>query len=260
MDAHDPLLPRNEEADDMSKAAGTADNTEKSVDPNIRLSTGPGVLPAGSAQAQSQSNELPADDARDQISGAAHTIADEAGRKLSQASHELRGYAERVARQQKQRAASELGRISSTVRGAAEQLEQNQDNTLSKYAGAVAETLEDCAGYLDRRDMKGMLHDAQRAARRRPELVIGGMFVAGVALARLLKATPPEEIGPGASGTKPQPAQGEDYVPSAYRTPGPTGLSGSSLAHRVEAAGGTDRPFFNSEGARNRRFDNEEDL
>ena len=53
----------------------------------------------------------------------------------------------------------------------------------------VAEKLEQAADNVQSRDPGMILHDVERAARRRPEIFFGGMFLAGLVLSRFLKAS-----------------------------------------------------------------------
>jgi hypothetical protein len=49
------------------------------------------------------------------------------------------------------------------------------------------------AGYLDSREVGEILRDARDVARRRPELLVGTLFFAGLLLGRFLRSSAPEE-------------------------------------------------------------------
>jgi hypothetical protein len=111
--------------------------------------------------------------------------------RAAEAAAKARDYAANMIDQQKQRAADQIGGFGAALRGMAGRLQDDRDATLAGYAEAAAEKLDRAAEYVRSRDANTMLADAQAFARKRPELVIGGMFIAGVALERLLKAGAP---------------------------------------------------------------------
>jgi hypothetical protein len=90
---------------------------------------------------------------------------------------------------QKQRVASELRAYSSAARRAASRLEEESDLHLSRYVSGAAERLDALSRQVEQRDFGEMWDDLESMARRRPEIYFGGMFVAGLAVARFLKAS-----------------------------------------------------------------------
>jgi hypothetical protein len=100
-----------------------------------------------------------------------------------------------------------LGDVGGAFRQAAQKLREEEEPRLAGYTEAIAEQLEDASEYLQRRGPRDLLDDTRRLARRRPELVLGGMFLGGLALARFLKASPPGEAGEP-SGATDEPAAG----------------------------------------------------
>src|SRR5688572_26957416 len=91
--------------------------------------------------------------------------------------------------EQKSRAAASLGGIGNALRCAAERLHEEQDKNLAGYADSLADGLESTASYLRDSDLRRLMNDAGDFARRRPEWVLGGAFIAGLALVRFLKAS-----------------------------------------------------------------------
>jgi hypothetical protein len=197
-----------------------------------------------------------------------------ASERAAQAAQKAREFAASIVQQQKQRAASGLGQFSSAIRDTATRLQDEKDATLAGYAEVVAERLERAADYVGTSDPSTMLSDAQRFAKRRPEIVIGGMFVAGVALARFLKAGVSANTSPAAEDTyvphskrdvdaapdKPKEAPGQfsqSHETAGFRSPRGLGSAAPGLFNRpVEAAGGEfntdsfdnhDRPDTNTE-------------
>jgi hypothetical protein len=119
--------------------------------------------------------------------------AREASRRAAQAANSA---ADRMRRQgatalmdQKDHAADELSHFSAAIRRAAETLHEEHDDRLASYADIAAERIEDASHYLRDADLGRLIDDVEHFARRRPELVFGGLFLAGLALSRFLKAS-----------------------------------------------------------------------
>lgn len=90
---------------------------------------------------------------------------------------------------QKDQAAEELTHFESAIRRASEKLREEHDDHVACYADAAAEQVGALAGYLRNHDVGGLMRDVENMARRKPEMFLGGMFVAGLAAARFLKAS-----------------------------------------------------------------------
>ncbi len=125
---------------------------------------------------------------------------DAAGRVVEQAKGQAKQLTQQLTQQvseqgtnlfneQKVRAADSLGGISAALRCAATTLQEEQDKNLSSYADSLAEGVESCATYLRDAEPRRLMSDASAFARRRPEWVLGGAFMAGLALVRFLKAS-----------------------------------------------------------------------
>jgi hypothetical protein len=85
--------------------------------------------------------------------------------------------------------ASRLTGGGEAVRRAADKLRDENDPNIARYADMIADNLNRVGQYVRERDLASMYHDVERAARRRPEIFFGGLFVAGLAVARFLKAS-----------------------------------------------------------------------
>jgi hypothetical protein len=90
---------------------------------------------------------------------------------------------------QKDRAAEEVSHFEAAIRRAGETLRDEQDENLAHYADRAAGELSRLKDYLHRQDLSDLLRDVENTARRRPEMILGGLFVAGLATARFLKAS-----------------------------------------------------------------------
>lgn len=162
-----------------------------------------GVTAPGQERAAGQSQG----GAQQKAKGVAQSAANEAG-KLKDAAQEkgnvaieqVKAGAESAAQQakevgtsyvakQKETLANKVGEYAEAAHAAAERLQAEDGNMLAEPAGRAAEQLDRFAGYLREADPTDFLDDLEGLARRRPEVVFGGLFVAGLVAARFLKAS-----------------------------------------------------------------------
>jgi len=129
-------------------------------------------------------------------SGTSATIKDKAretkDRVMSKGSEAINRAKERgrsVADEQKNHLGERIHGYSSAVRRSAQQLREDQDPNIAHYAEAIADKIDQAADYVQSRDPGMILRDVENVARRRPEMFFGGMFLAGLVLARFLKAS-----------------------------------------------------------------------
>jgi len=91
--------------------------------------------------------------------------------------------------EQKNRFAGRLSGLAGALREAGEKLDQQDENSLGHFALSAAGKIDQLSSYLRDRQLSGFVRDAETYARRRPEVFLGGSFVAGLLLARFLKAS-----------------------------------------------------------------------
>jgi hypothetical protein len=90
---------------------------------------------------------------------------------------------------QKARAANELTNLSAAVRSAADKLRDEQGDGAARYAEMAADRLEGAARFIGDQDVGSLVRQVEQAARRRPELFLGGMFLLGLGVSRFLKSS-----------------------------------------------------------------------
>ena len=90
--------------------------------------------------------------------------------------------------ERKDQAASSLDSLVNVLRDGAGRLHGEQ-SFLGDYAETAAERVDRLARYLREGDPEKFVRDVEGYARRRPEVFMGGMFVAGLVLARFLKSS-----------------------------------------------------------------------
>jgi hypothetical protein len=100
---------------------------------------------------------------------------------------------------QKNRAAEGLGGIADVARHTSEDL-RGQNEMLASWVNAASDQLRTLADRLRERPAAEFAEDLTRFARERPALFIGGAFLLGLGVARLLKASPDHAYGSRAGG------------------------------------------------------------
>lgn len=141
------------------------------------------TLEAGKDQAK----EL-AQGAKEQVKSLASDAKDGAKDVAKQARDHVQG----LLGQQKDQAADRLGALASALRDAGQKLNQDQGaGDVGRYADRAAGQVERLAKYLRRSDLNSLVRDTESFARRRPEVFLGGTLIAGLMLARFLKASAP---------------------------------------------------------------------
>jgi len=78
--------------------------------------------------------------------------------------------------------------------------EGEQGGDFGRYADRAAGQVERLSTYLRDNDLRGFVRDTENFARRRPEVFLGGALLAGLALARFLKASSPNRSYDGYEG------------------------------------------------------------
>jgi hypothetical protein len=129
------------------------------------------------------------------------SLKEEAGHRAGALVERARGGGQRFLKGRKLGAASELSHVTAAMRRAADEL-YDHGSGLAEYVDTSAEYVGLAAQYLQTRELDELVEDAQALARRQPMLFLGGMFVAGLAAARLVKATAPPP--PASSSPRPR--------------------------------------------------------
>src|SRR5690606_28949234 len=126
-------------------------------------------------------------------------------------------------------------------------LREEDDQNLADYADRAAEKLSRVENYLKRQDLGQLLDDVEATARRRPELVFGGLLIAGLATARFLKASSRSRsssrsrtriVGPGENFPASSPGDGQQRLEYASARQ-PSRSSAPEFQTRQAGASGT---------------------
>ncbi len=152
-----------------------------------------------------------------------HTSESEVRERLKESAGAVGGrlkeQAERLAAKRGTQAGVLMSDIGSAVREAARCLEERDDPTVASWTNGLADRVESFAEDLQDGDPQRLTRSIAEFARRRPEISIASMFVAGLGIARFLKSS----------------AQHIDrHQSSEDESPGDEGSNGQSPTRRFE--------------------------
>lgn len=126
---------------------------------------------------------------------AASEGAEQARAQIGAATRWLREETSTFVESQRKRFAEKLAHFAQAMDKAAEKLNEDGDANLASLTRSVGQQADAAAGYLRERESKTIVRDAENYTRRRSELVLGGMFVAGLVLSRFLKSSAHDDGG-----------------------------------------------------------------
>jgi hypothetical protein len=166
-------------------------------------SSGLGANAAGQGnfqQAKDQAKDL-AQDTKDQAKDLAQgakeqvkSLASDAKDQAKDMANQARDHVQTLVGQQKDQAADRLGSLAEALREAGRKLNEGQQaGDFGHYADRAAGQVERLSRYLRENDLSGFVRDTESFARRRPEVFLGGTLIAGLMLARFLKASTPDQ-------------------------------------------------------------------
>ena len=138
--------------------------------------------------------------AQEEMKNTVRETKDKIAAKTKEVAAQAKETGEEYVRQGKERTADRLGGVSETIRQTADRFEQEQDPNIARYTRVVADKLEQAANYIRQHDLQQLKHDGEDLVRQHPAVFFGGMFIAGFAAARFLKASADRNEFSGKSG------------------------------------------------------------
>jgi hypothetical protein len=96
--------------------------------------------------------------------------------------------AQRIATEKKEFAAGKIGSYSTAIHDTARSLEEKDPN-IAWFTHRAADRLQGIADYMRNRDFAAFKIDAENMARQHPAAFFGGLFVAGLVMGNLVKAS-----------------------------------------------------------------------
>ena len=115
---------------------------------------------------------------------AATKVKGAAGNSVTRAKEQ----AERFAAEKKETTANRIRSYSSAIHDTARSLEE-QDPNIAWFTHRAADRLQGVADYMRNRDFAALRYDAEDMARRHPGMFFGGMFLAGLVIGNIVKAS-----------------------------------------------------------------------
>ena len=149
---------------------------------------------ANSTQSTVQQTRDQAKDAASGVKEQAKSLASDAKEQAKDLAGQASDHVQDLVGQQKDQAADRLGSLATVLREAGQKLNQDQQaGDFGQYADRAAQQVERLSNYLRESDLRGFVRDTESFARRRPEVFLGGTLIAGLMLARFLKASTPDQ-------------------------------------------------------------------
>ncbi|GEM_PF-6592894 len=146
---------------------------------------------------------------QDELKTQATEAAEAARQRVAEASAQAKETGRQYASEKKALLAEEVGVLSSAIRKASDKLHEEEHDSIACYVDAAAEQLDQFRGSLQDMTVGELVDEVQALTRRRPEIVYGGLFVAGLAAMRFLKASAPPRRRSAAG-------QANQRMPTAY--------------------------------------------
>jgi hypothetical protein len=189
--------------DNLGGGGRTAPNSPGTDFPNPDplTASGPGLTATGAPATQGTDPNLPDQgwgESGFQSQGQGHTqqakdeaknLAREAKHQTSKVAHQAKDQVNQMVSQRKDQAAERLNSFASVLRDTAGKLNEQDENGVGQYADRAAQQVERLSNYLRDRDVSTFLRDTETFARRHPDVFLGGVFLAGLVLARFFKAS-----------------------------------------------------------------------
>lgn len=126
--------------------------------------------------------------AKSKIAETARDIASQAKAAATTAVGRARDEAGRMATEKKDQTADRIGDYSSAIHDSADRLEEKDPN-IAWFTHQAAEKIQGVADYMRQTNLASLRTDCERIARKHPAAFFGGLFVAGLILGNVVKAS-----------------------------------------------------------------------
>jgi hypothetical protein len=130
--------------------------------------------------------------------GGEHGLKEKAAEGVQDVAHVAQDAARSRADEARVETARVLETVANSLRESGDRL-RGEHQGAGNYVGRAADQVSRLADYVQRTDVDQMVNRVERFARERPELFIGGAFLAGVLAARFLKASKSDAVQSGGS-------------------------------------------------------------
>ncbi len=120
--------------------------------------------------------------------GQANEMVDQAREGVSQMADRAMSGAEPRLEDGRMRLADGLQSVAQAFKTSGRELRDGQHSQIAQFTDQAADRVERLSSYLQARDVRSMMSEAQEMARREPALFLGAAFAAGLLGARFLKS------------------------------------------------------------------------
>ena len=153
--------------------------------------SGQGYGPTGAQQPKGGAENVKkqAANLKDEAAEQAAASFEDAKANLKEAAQKATGYGQGLIQEQQSRLAQIIDEYCRSAQAASEKLHQEGHSALANRAGEVVSRFHRVSRYLHERKPAEVYRDAEGFTRRRPDVVFGLMFAAGLFTARVLKAS-----------------------------------------------------------------------
>jgi hypothetical protein len=149
-------------------------------------STPAGGIGVGGSSSNATSGAL--QDTKNKIKDTAREAASKVKAAASDTATRAKDEAGRIVSEKRDEAANRIGNYSSAIHESARSLEQ-EDPNIAWFTHRAADKIQGVADYMRSRDFSGLRSDVEGMARRHPAAFFGGMFLAGLILGNVVKAS-----------------------------------------------------------------------
>jgi DNA transposition AAA+ family ATPase len=139
-------------------------------------------------QIKKQAGNIAAD-VRDGVIAAKDEVKKEIGDAAESVMRTIREEAEELFEDRRGSVASRVSKFGKVVHQAAHALHAVKMDGVAGYIDAAADQAKRASNYIKERKLKDITQDASRLVSRHRGLIVGGLFITGLALARFLKAS-----------------------------------------------------------------------
>lgn len=126
--------------------------------------------------------------AKQAITQTARDAASKVKTAAADATSRARSEAERLAAEKKEAAANRVGGYSNALHESARSFEE-QDPNIAYFTHQAADKIQNVANYIRDRDFTSLREDCASFSRQHPAAFFGGLFVAGLLIGNMMKAT-----------------------------------------------------------------------
>lgn len=182
----------------------------------------PGTTAGSHLKEERDSLKSKTGEGRDQAKQKAHQAYDELRQGTQKIARDSGNYLKNIAAEQQHCLVEKLEEYRDALKAASDQLESDDDTMASKNIRKATSGLQCVTDYLRESEPNDLLSDASEIARKRPEIVFGGLFLVGLGIARVMKSSARERQQDQPSPDRRSSGEGDPNPYAAWKTGSPS--------------------------------------